>query len=159
MTAYLLSVLGASFAVALVNLLAPESSAGHLRFLSSLLLVCVLIAPLPSAIEGLEGITGELTDRNDGDNRHEESEELLEEALNSASRTYFAQTLTRMLADRFEISEENLRCAIRWEEDGEQSRPSRVTVILSGDAIWENPDGIEQFVSALLGCECVTAIE
>lgn len=158
MTGYLLSLLGVSLAVALINLLAPESTAGHLRFISSLILVCVLIAPLPSALGKLEGIAGDLGGTADGDTAQDYAEEL-EEAMDSASRTYFAQTLTRMITDRFSLSDSEIRCAVRWVEEGEQLRPTKVTVILSGSAVWRDPSEIEDFVSSLLGCVCVSAIE
>ena len=50
-------------------------------------------------------------------------------------------------------------CAVLWEEEDGIAAPARVTVILSGGSIWKDPNAIEATVSALLGCECVTAIE
>lgn len=158
MTAYLLSLLGASLTVALINLLAPDSAAGHLRFISSLFLVCVLVSPLPSALGSLEGITDGIGGITDESTPSTDPSAEIEEAMNSASKVYFAQTLTRMLTERFAISEGEIRCSIRWAE-GDALQPERVTVILSGSAKWKDPEEIEAFVSSLLGCECVSAIE
>lgn len=78
--------------------------------------------------------------------------------MESASRSYFAQSLTQMLEQRFSIPAGEIRCTVRWQQD-EELRPDRVTLVLSGSAIWKNPAEMEEFVTGLLGCECVTAIE
>lgn len=153
MTAYLLTLFGASLAVALVDLLVPERGRRAMRLISALFLLCVLSAPLPRAFRALRDYTQEdgLLDEREG------YEKQLQEAMDTASRTYFARTLTDLLTERFEFAEGTLRCAIEWGEDG--ARPKRITVILSGSAIWQDPERIETFVGELLGCECVTAIE
>ena len=50
MQTYLLSLLGGALAAALVGILAPEGASRHIRLVSSLFLICVLVAPLPKAI-------------------------------------------------------------------------------------------------------------
>jgi len=158
MKEYLLSLLGASFAVALVGILSPNGSVKHMRLISSLFLICVLAAPLPKAIGSLHSFTEELNGAP-GESGNNDYTEQMEEAVNSASRAYFAQTLTQMLEQRFSIKTGEVRCLIQWAQDGEQLRPLKITVILSGSAIWKNPADLEEFVQNLLGCECVTAIE
>ncbi len=157
MKSYLLSLLAASLTVALVGILAPSKSQKYIRFLSSLFLICVLIAPLPQLLtsikeDGIPGLSGDPSDPSDYANQ-------MEEALNQASGAYFADMLTKLIEERFSISEGLVRCSVKWNTDADRMVPERVTVILSGSAIWKNPSEIEAFVTSLLGCPCNSAIE
>ena len=159
MQTYLLSLLGGALAAALVGILAPEGASRHIRLVSSLFLICVLVAPLPKAIGSVSSWFEELEEAADaGESGGDDYAAQLETAMESASRSYFAQSLTQMLEQRFSIPAGEVRCTVRWQQD-EELRPERVTLVLSGSAIWKNPAEMEEFVTGLLGCECVTAIE
>ena len=159
MQTYLLSLLGGALAAALVGILAPEGASRHIRLVSSLFLICVLVAPLPKAIGSVSSWFEELEEAADaGESDGGDYAAQLEAAMESASRSYFAQSLTQMLEQRFSIPAGEIRCTVRWQQD-EELRPERVTLVLSGSAIWKNPAEMEEFVTGLLGCECVTAIE
>ncbi len=158
MKAYFLSVLGAGLLASMVGLLAPNGTQKQIKLVASLLLVCVLVTPLPRALQALQGLSEDLSNGLD-DSLSEDYEQKLEDALNSASGSYFADSLTTLLCDRFSIPSGELRCAIRWSDDRDVLRPESVTLILSGSAIWKNPAEMEAFVTELLGCECVSAIE
>ena len=159
MQTYLLSLLGGALAAALVGILAPEGASRHIRLVSSLFLICVLVAPLPKAIGSVSSWFEELEEAADaGESGGGDYAAQLEAAMESASRSYFAQSLTQMLEQRFSIPAGEIRCTVRWQQD-EELRPDRVTLVLSGSAIWKNPAEMEEFVTGLLGCECVTAIE
>ncbi len=159
MQTYLLSLLGGALAAALVGILAPEGASRHIRLVSSLFLICVLVAPLPKAIGSVSSWFEELEEAADaGESGGGDYAAQLEAAMESASRSYFAQSLTQMLEQRFSIPAGEIRCTVRWQQD-EELRPERVTLVLSGSAIWKNPVEMEEFVTGLLGCECVTAIE
>lgn len=159
MQTYLLSLLGGALAAALVGILAPEGASRHIRLVSSLFLICVLVAPLPKAIGSVSSWFEELEEAADaGESGGGDYAAQLEAAMESASRSYFAQSLTQMLEQRFSIPAGEIRCSVRWQQ-GEELRPERVTLVLSGSAIWKNPAEMEEFVTGLLGCECVTAIE
>ena len=154
MTAYFLTLFGAALAVALVDLLVPERGRKTVRLVSALFLLCVLSAPLPRAFRALR----DSTLPGAADEAREEYSRKMEEAMRSASRTYFAQTLCSLICEQFGLEEETVRCAVEW-RSGEDAVPERVTVILSGGAIWKDPGKIEVFVEDLIGCECITAID
>ncbi|MDY3863243.1 MAG: hypothetical protein SOZ51_03980 [Eubacteriales bacterium] len=154
MTAYFLTLFGAALAVALVDLLVPERGRKTVRLISALFLLCVLSAPLPRAFRAVRDYT--LPDA--ADDAREEYSRRLEEAMQSASRTYFAKTLCDLICEQFSLPEETVRCAVEW-KTGEPATPERITVILSGGAIWKDPEKLEAFVRDLIGCDCVTAIE
>lgn len=159
MQTYLLSLLGGSLAVALIGILAPNGASKHIKLISSLFLVCILVAPLPKAIGSIRSWMDDLNQEIDSGSDSSDYATQMEEAIESASKTYFAQSLTQMLEQRFSITPGEIRCSIQWAEGDEQMQPLRITLILSGSAIWKNPADMEEFVTELLGCECVTAIE
>lgn len=161
-TSYILSLIATVFVATLVGILAPSGDGGlarHLRLLTSLVLICVLISPILSIAEEVR----DLLDGNftfEGDTGVDEDyASALEESMNATSKHYFVQMLTQTLAERFSIAEDDIRCRVEWTEEKDNLHPSRVTVILSGRAIWKNPTEIEAYVTSLLGCECVSAIE
>ena len=162
MRSYLLSVFLIALALSLISILSPEGEKGgiakHIRLLTSLLLVCVLVAPLDDLIRGLkekaeEGITLPGLE----DSLKEDYQNQMQQLLDDSSRNYFVQSLTRTLEEEFAIPTGQIRCRVSWSENG--STPIKVTVILSGNAIWKDPAPIEEYVTALLGCPCQTAIE
>jgi hypothetical protein len=83
----------------------------------------------------------------------------MEQALGDASTAYFTEMLTQMLEKRFEITPGEVRCIVVWNEEDGATVPKQVTVVLSGKAIWKNPQDMEAFVEGLLGCPCSSAIE
>lgn len=154
MTAYLASLFGSALAVALVDLLVPERGRKTVRLISALFLLCVLSAPLPRAFREIRNYSFSDTVQDNNDAYTQK----MKQAMESASRTYFARTLTEMLSEQFSLPDGTVRCAVEWSDD-DGSVPQKITVILSGSSIWRDPEKIEAFVRDLIGCECVTAIE
>ena len=164
MKAYLISLIATALAVAMVSILTPEGEKGgiakHVRLLTSLLLITALISPVVGLIDGMRALAeGNLELPWEENAPQEDYSEQLQGALDTASTTYFTDRLTQTVEEQFEISAGEVRCAVQWEAVDGKLAPARVTVILSGSAIWKDPAEIEAFVSTLLGCECVSAIE
>ncbi len=160
MKSYLYALLLVSLATALAGMLSPDGEKGgmgkHLRLLSSLLLICVLILPLRDGIAYLVSWSqGELQIPGLEASEPDDYRDQMQENLDLASRDYFSQMLTKTLEQEFSITPGELRCIVRWEEE----TPTRITVVLSGSAIWKDPQAIEDYVEALLGCPCQSAIE
>ena len=161
MKSYLLTLLFTSLVIAMVNLLTPHGERGgtekHMKLLTSLLLLTLLVAPLGNAVTGLrEWINGSLLPPW-AENKAEEFESEVQEELHAASKKYFTEMLTQTLEKSFEIETGNIRCSVIWKKD--ESAPEKITVILSGKAIWKDPKEIREFVSQLTACECTVAIE
>lgn len=163
MTTYILTLISASLAIALISILAPEGSGGiakHVRLCSSLVLICVLIAPLSKFTEGLKNLAnGSFTLPNIELTDQESAEKQMQSALDNASKSYFLETLEQLIAKEFSIKMGDIRCTAKWTDAAEEVSPKCITVLLSGSAIWKNPSAIETYVTDLLGCECITAIE
>ena len=163
MKEYLLSLLGCALVLAVIGVLSPEGERGgivrHVRLIAALVWICVLIAPLPTLSDRLSDWWEDLSISQPSSDQKELYEQALDQALNEASCAYFSQQLTRMVCEQFEIDPGNLRCAIQWESDAQSLRPTQITILLSGKAIWKSPYEIQAFVQELIGCEVVTVIE
>ena len=164
MKAYFLSLIAAAMIAALVGILTPGGEKGgiakHVKLLTSLFLVCVLISPLKETLVGLRAwLDGGLELPNLENPEEDSYKQQMDEALQGASTAYFTQMLTQMLEQRFSIATGEVRCGVQWQSENGSLSPVRVTVILSGKAIWRDPEAIERFVEELLGCKCVSAIE
>lgn len=164
MKQYLLTLIAAALLAALVGILSPDGERGgiakHMRLLISLFLVCVLIAPLRGVIINLQDlINGDFSLPELGLENEDDYRQQMENALDDASVNYFCDMLTQSIESQFSISPGDVRCRVDWQREGERLSPTRVTVILSGKAIWQDPKPIQAYVSELLGCECITAIE
>ena len=157
---YLLSIFATALLITVVDILAPGGGLSkHLKLVTSLVFVCILISPSLAFAEKLKDFANgdwELAIEEDME-EHYSSE--LQNALDDASKEYFENMLELTLCKEFDIAEDNLRVAVEWIGDAENLRPQKVTVILSGKAIWKNPAKIEEYVTSLLGCTCVSAIE
>lgn len=159
MKTYLISLLGAAFLAAAIGILSPEGSGGigkHVRLLSVLVLLCVIAAPLPRAWVRLHEFTAELPDG--GSDAKQEFNARANDALDTASRAYFASALVARLIEKFSLRQSEITCAIVWAETDGEARPARVTLILTGSARWHDPHELERYVTDLLGCPCDTAI-
>lgn len=164
MEAYVITLISASFAATLIGILSPRGEGGgifaHVKLLTSLFLICVLISPLKSVIQGISDFaTGDwesLWGESDAENDYRDQ---MNDAMQEASVEYFTQMLTKTLESQFDMESGTVRCFVEWEMREQELRPVQVRVILSGGSIWKDPHAIEAFVSELLGCSCVTAIE
>ena len=164
MTSYLFSLVAASLAAAVIGILSPSGERNtltqHVRLITVLVLIVLLVSPLHGAIRSVRDfLNGEITLPGLDAPTEDSYREQMEEALGNASTEYFTQALTRMLEGEFEIKTGEVRCRVDWQTDEGRLTPKRVTVILSGRAIWKDAGAIERFVSELLGCECSSAIE
>lgn len=161
MKIYLLSLFGASLATALIHLLAPEGTQGgvskYLKLLCSLFLLAVIVSPLPHALREIRSLPDRIPDL--GGTKSGGLPESVQEALDESSKIAFARSLTQLLEHRFSIPAGEIRCVIRWEEREDDTLPEEITLLLSGSAIWQDPDELEAFVTSLVHCTCKTALE
>jgi hypothetical protein len=160
MSGYLMMLLGASLLVAILTILSPGGASGRaFRWITSLFLVAVLLSPLLSILHGLANLPSEEVTFPWEDSSEEHYREELQSALDTASKQYFAETLTRHLEETFAIPTGDVRCQIRWGKVDETLQPTEITILLSGRGIWKDTAAIEKHVTELLGCPCITALE
>ncbi len=164
MKAYFGTLIAASLAAALVGILCPEGERGgigkHMRLLISLFLVVVIASPLSQALQWLaDAVDGGIVLPEMQAPLPEDYQGKLDSALDAAGEVYFAQMLIQCLEAELGIGTGDVRCEVSWQtDDSGKTSPARVTVVLSGKAIWQDPHVIEEFVTALLACPCQVAI-
>ena len=161
--AYVLSIFATALLITVVDILAPTGANGglskYLKFVMSLVFVCVLISPTISlANRFLEIANGDWELNIEGDVEDYYSSEL-QDALDNASKDYFEDMLTLTLCKEFDILEDDLRVRVEWTSGNENLHPKKVTIILSGKAIWKDAGKMEAYVTSLLGCDCMSAID
>ena len=165
MSSYLYALFLLCLALSLGELLRPGKEGEPLgkawKAFCSLLLLCTLASPLRARLPTLRQWTN-----GEGGSLFPESPSVEspalspEEALTEASKAYFLQLLTQNLEQEFSISPGQIRCTVEWTADTNGApHPGRVTLLLSGNAIWKDPHAMEAYVSSLLNCECQSAIE
>ncbi len=164
MEAYVISVIAASLIATVIGILTPRGERGgiaaHVKLLTSLFMICVLVSPLKGVIQRIEELSsGDWRDLFGEVAVEEDYRAQMEHTMQEASTEYFTQMLTQALESQFDMQSGTVRCCVEWSPDSENLHPTRVTVILSGASIWKNPHAIESFVTELLDCTCVTAIE
>ena len=160
---YILSIFATAILITVVDILAPTGTGGglsrHLKLVTSLVFVCILISPTVSLAQRIREFANGNWEFDIEEDMEDHYSSQLQDALDNASRDYFEGMLKQTLCEQFAIVEDDLRLRVDWIGDGENLRPTKVTIILSGKAIWKNPEKIEEYVSSLLNCDCVSAIE
>ena len=160
MKAYILTIFATALIMTVVDILAPNgATARHLKLLGTLVFVCVLISPTVSLAQKLQDFAnGEWETKFEGEIEDHYSSQL-QNALDDASFAYFEEMLKQTICKEFAITEDDLRVRVEWAGANADAHPQKVTVILSGKAIWKDPAKIEGYVTSLLGCDCASAIE
>ena len=161
MSKYILSIVGISIIVGIVDILTPENvgSRKFLRLLCGLAVAAVMISPLSNFISyvGVD-FWGELEEHIYTD-ESEKYEDILTDEIENASRKSIETSARALLCENFDISEDDCSVSVRLVKDERGFKIDRVAVYLSGVAIFKNPYDIEEYFESLLACECVTIIE
>ena len=155
MKEYLLSILVASLASALLLHLLPEKSTlkKGVRLLSALLLLSLLLSPLSGAKEALtEFLSGNLWNE---ESLREGYQQQSDDSILSHSKEYLETLVKEGLIKNFSLREEDLRVHFIMEE----GEPKKVLLLLSGKAIWQDSAKLEDFVEDLLGIPASSAID
>ena len=157
---YILTIFATALLITVVDILAPSGGAAkHLKLVTSLVFVCVLISPTVSLAQRLQDFANGYWELAIEDEVKDHYSSQLQNALDDASFAYFEGMLRQTLCQEFAITEDDLRVRVEWAGANADAHPQKVTVILSGKAIWKDPAKIEEYVTSLLSCECTSAIE
>lgn len=148
MNGYLLTLAGVCVLTALICAAVPAHMVSHVRLLCGLCIVCVVCMPAISWIETLSGGEWELPDAW-GEVQEEQDMEQL-------SQSMLTGQLQMLLEQEFSLLPHECSIRCMWQEDG---RLQQVTLILSGKAIWCDPDPIRVYVEQLLGCRCTVVLD
>ncbi len=148
---FLSGVLG----VGIVSCLFPnrKTISGVLKLLTALLILGAVITPLQSLLNTFSFQTADDWLQNYENTQSYESE--WNESLLNATGEYLEKTLCTYLQNQYGINEGELRCSVEMSEDGQVNK---ISLILSGKAMWKDPTPMEKEVTELFDCPCESLI-
>ena len=146
---YLYSLALVAVLVALVCTLVPESAMQHAKLLCSLCVIALLVSPVMSLVQAVGNGTWEIPEAWQEGEGEEQDYAQFSDAL-------VVGQLQVLLEREQGLPPEQCRVLVEWSEDG---GVKAVTLLLSGNAIWRDPDPIIAYVEELLDCECKVVLE
>lgn len=163
MKEYLLGLFVLAVCCSVVELLGTKGAlAGHIKLMSGLCALCVMIAPISNLVsEGLhlpelfDNWTQEFLDSLE--NGEQEYEERWQEEGERLDIDLAQQTVAGMLCQRFSFQIED--CRVEITPDASKTGIQELRVALSGKAIWANTHEIREYVNQTLGCPSTVYIE
>jgi hypothetical protein len=166
MRGYFLGLLAFAICCAVVEFLTPTGEgggvAGHIKWMSGICLLCILITPIAQAISSGEDVLRRLEQALDdwldgGESAKEEYDDRWQEQYEQMDIRYAEAAISLMLQQKFEIAPKEV--TVRAQPDDTGARITAVHVGLSGNAVWHNTHDLEAYIEQTLGCECTTYIE
>ncbi len=147
---YLYTLALVSVLIALLCAVTPAAGAPHVKLLCSLCVLCLLCAPMLRVVNTLREGELEIPEEWIGQEDWEEQDP------GQVAKDVLAGQLQLLLTQEFSLAEQECRVYPEWTED---DRVARITVVLSGKAIWRDPDPIKEYVQELLGCPCTVVLD
>lgn len=166
MSAYILPLLAASLAAALVELLAPKGDGGriaaHVRMIAGLYLLVALLNPLREGLDLLRSAAeGDLTARLEGSvtaYTPEDYEAFFRASLSALGKDETQAQVTSALESVFGIPSDACAVEAVCESDGETLILREVRIGLKGKYALKNPHPIEKYFADALGCPCYVTV-
>ena len=163
---YIFSVVCMAALGGIVMMVAPEGVRTglkkHVKLICSLCLLCVMIDPVSQIIGSMKDLEIKPPDGMDGEDELQSIyESIYEGKVESELSNGVGELVKEKLFEKFSIAKESCRVEVAFKDnDGDGMRePSKITVILHGTSIFKDPRVIEEYISGLVGCECICAIE
>ncbi len=167
MREYIYGIVVLSAAMSVIFALTPEGRGQglkkHIRLISSICLLCVLIEPAAELIDGIrdmgENIFGSIADSEN--ELYERYDSIYEDYLDGKYGENIGQAVKDALYEKFGIKNENCRISTEfsYSEEYGVKVPRKITVVLRKSAVLTDPLAVKDFVSELFGCEAEVALE
>ena len=167
MNAYILTILAASLAAAIIELLSPKGEGGriasHVRTVAGLFLLVALLGPLREGILFLRSAAeGNLTDRLASmtpDVSPEAYEEAFRDTLVGIGKEETEAWVLSALHTVFGIPSTGCIGAAVCETEGNTLDLREVRISLCGEYVLENPHPIETYIVSQLQCPCYVTVQ
>ena len=166
MNGYIYSVVCIAAACGITLALTGERIKKHVKLVCSLCLLCVMINPVFSLINGLKeifdedisGIVGEDGEKNE---LRENYESIFDSYLEGGYGNNVGQAVKDCLYEKYGIPKEECRVMVEFTDKNSDGvrEPSRITVVLSKGSVFRDPSEIKSFIEGLFECACRCAIE
>ena len=149
MSGYLYSLAVAAVLIALVCTLVPVSAAQHAKLLCSLCVILLLISPVVRLVSTVGQGAYEIPESwQEGEEQKQDYEQL--------SAALVIGQLQLLLEREQGLPPAQCRILVEWDQEG---GVREVTLLLSGKAIWRDPDPLRAYVEGLLDCRCRVVLE
>ncbi len=128
-----------------------------MRLVFGLCVVIVCISPIKDIINGIGELDlGALTVPEQDRGKYEE---IFDSSYTHAEAEELKRGIKRLLFDRFGVETHECSVSVKLRSsDREKNELLRISVILSGSAIFKNTDEIEEYLERIFGCEVITVI-
>ena len=160
MEGYILGLVGAAAVVGIVESLVPPNAKTkrYVQLVTALCMVCLIVKPLASVASVLPDFFTEAIGEVTGDEQaaRGEYEAILEGEITETVRNELVAAIGARLTERFRVT----RCevGVSLERVDGELRVGQVVVTLMGKDIFKDPYAIEDYLSDLLGCECIVVV-
>lgn len=165
MQQYLMGLFALALCCAVVEMLSPDGEGGgiarHIKLMSALCLLCVLLSPVVTWLREGESLPDHLRDFWDGltQDAEDTEQELLDRWEQESERLDIAlaeETVAEMLETKFSLSSEDCRVSLTLDDGG---NITCVRVALRGRGIWCNTHEMQAYIEQTFGWESVIYIE
>lgn len=169
MSEYIYSTVCLAVAVGIVLLIAPDGARQglkkHIKLIGSLCLICVLIKPTTELLEAIDRLTSEgfsgIFESESESEIYDKYENIYQDYLSGTYGKNIGEAVKDGLLKRFGIAKDECRVISEFEEADSDavSEPKKITVVLSGNAKFKEPNAIKAFIEELFECDAAVAIE
>lgn len=165
MTQYLMGLFALAVCCAAVELLAPAGEGGgigrHIKLMSALCLLCVLIAPMTSLVQNGEdirqGLEHWISQWADEEQATENFTQQWQEQLEQMDTAYAGELVAQMLQSKFGLAVSDVRVTLTIDQTGKNIEEMRVA--LTGRAIWADTHAMDAYIRDSFGCKSTIYIE
>ena len=165
MTQYLMGLFVLGLCCAAVELLAPAGEGGgigrHIKLMSALCLLCVLISPVTALLRDGESIKDRLqhwvSQWADEEQTTQDFENRWQTESEQLDVVYAEQLIAEMLRDEFAIAASDLGIEIVLSPS--RDAIDQLRVALTGRAIWTDTHKMETYIHNTFGCDVTIYIE
>ena len=159
MKEYIFILIGVSIICGIVQTLAPDSSGDgikkHVKLVSSLCILCLILAPISTIISGLSENGLKLGEWwGEGEVSEERYAEVYKESMEQYTAEELGEKCKNMVADRFEIDRDIFDVNVFVVCENERLTVDRAVLSLHKTTDQNDPRLILEYISSLLECEC-----
>ena len=146
-------LIGASLLTGILGTLCPKKHQKHLRLLSGLCMIALLISPLPSYLEKADDLIGNLQEnaKTDVENAYDE---IYHQTLSEAHAKQVEEITKKHIIQTFSTNNEDISVSVEMTKDGEIVLLKKAMVAIGGSAIKIDPREIRNCVESFLNCPC-----
>ena len=148
MSAYVYGIICAAIAIGVTESLVPESAKTrpYLKLIFGLALLLVIVRPIGELVSLLPDLGSDISSNLFDDSEYAE---IADEARGEA----YSSGISEELKSTFGLSDFEVGVLV-----GEDRRPKRIVITLTGKDVFRNPYKIEEHIGGAFECECIVVI-